>query len=41
MSADPHTWFPDSEELESSGVVQLMRALGAGSYDDLLRVSLG
>lgn len=33
------TWHPGPRELESSGVVQLMRALGVSRYEDLLSLS--
>ncbi len=37
---DPHTWMPGPAELQSSGVVALMRALGVARYDDLLELSV-
>ena len=33
---EPNTWQPTSTDREISGVAQLMRALGASSYDDML-----
>ena len=33
------TWSPGTRELESSGIVQLMRALGVTRYEDLLALS--
>lgn len=32
-------WQPGQRELQKSGIVQLMRALGVSSYEDLMRVS--
>ncbi|MFT3721075.1 AMP-binding protein [Pseudorhodoferax sp.] len=34
------TWQPGARELQNSGIVQLMRALGTPDYDELLRVSV-
>lgn len=34
-----NTWTPRKDELEFSGIVQLMRALGVTRYEDLLTVS--
>ncbi|MFT3814940.1 MAG: AMP-binding protein [Acidovorax sp.] len=33
-------WQPGSRELKNSGIVQLMRALGVPTYDELMRVSV-
>ncbi|HYF20613.1 MAG TPA: AMP-binding protein [Ramlibacter sp.] len=35
MDTTANTWHPGPRELESSGVVQLMRALGVATYEDL------
>ena len=37
---DPNTWTPGPAQLQSSGVVQLMRALGVDRYEALLEVSV-
>lgn len=34
-----NVWQPGQRELQNSGVVKLMRALGASSYEELMRVS--
>jgi acetyl-CoA synthetase len=41
MNSSPsHTWFPGQRELQSSGIVQLINALGAKDYDELLKVAV-
>jgi acetyl-CoA synthetase len=37
---DPNTWVPGPTQLNASGVVQLMRALGVDRYEDLLEASV-
>jgi acetyl-CoA synthetase len=41
MNPSPsNTWFPGQRELLSSGIVQLIAALGVKDYDELLKVSV-
>jgi len=41
MNSSPsNTWFPGQRELQSSGIVQLIAALGVKDYDELLKVSV-
>ena len=39
-SDSSQVWQPGQRELKNSGIVQLMRALGAPSYEELIRISL-
>jgi acetyl-CoA synthetase len=34
------TWYPGRYELASSGIAELMRALGAARYEDLLDIAI-
>lgn len=36
----PQVWQPGQRELQNAGIVQLMRALGVASYEELMRVSV-
>src|SRR5690348_8540039 len=39
MTQNLTTWQPGPRELDSSGIVQLMRALGVATYEELLALS--